>query len=111
MAEDSFARYSEKIVIDYARSHHVPVFIVCLREKNPALERIAAATGGAIYTAREMDGLRSIYDRVRGGEEYRYVLVYSTFKSPTLKGWWSDIRVEVDYRGQKGTEWGGYFVP
>lgn len=111
VAEDSFARYSEKIVIDYARSHHVPVFIVCLREKNPALERIAAATGGAIYTAREMDGLRSIYDRVRGGEEYRYVLVYSTFKSPTLKGWWSDIRVEVDYRGQKGTEWGGYFVP
>lgn len=111
VAEDSFVRYSEKIVIDYANSHHIPVFIVCLKEKNPTLERIAVATGGAVFTAREMDGLRSIYDRIRNGEEYRYVLVYSTFKSPTLKGWWSDIRIEVNYRKQKGTEWGGYFVP
>ncbi len=111
VAEDSFVRYSEKIIIDYAGNHHIPVYIVCLREKNPALERIAAATGGAVFSAREMDGLRGIYDRIRNAEEYRYVLVYSTFKSPTLKGWWSDIRVEVSYRNQKGTEWGGYFVP
>jgi DNA-binding beta-propeller fold protein YncE len=111
VADDSFVRYSEKIIIDFANSHHIPVYIVCLKEKNPVLERIAAATGGAVFTAREMDGLRSIYDRIRKGEEYRYVLVYSTFKSPTLKGWWSDIRIEVNYRNQKGTEWGGYFVP
>jgi len=110
-ADGSFARYSEKVVIDYAKSHHVPVFIISLGAKDPSLSRIAAATGGSIYATREMDGLRGIYDRIRNGEEYRYVVVYSTFKSPALKGWWSDVRIEVDYRGQKGTEWGGYFVP
>ena len=39
------------------------------------------------------------------------MVVYSTFKSPSLKGWWADVKIEVAYKGQKGLEWGGYFVP
>jgi len=29
----------------------------------------------------------------------------------SLTGWWSDVTVNVSYKGQKGTEWAGYFVP
>jgi DNA-binding beta-propeller fold protein YncE len=109
--DSSFARYSEKNVIEYARAHHVPVYIVCLREADPVLRRIADATGGALLSAREVDALRLVYERIRNAEEYRYTLVYSTLKPPALKGWWSDVRIEVTIKGQKGVEWGGYFVP
>lgn len=110
-AENSFARYTERNVVDFARSHHVPVYIISFRERDPQLERIAEATGGALYLTRQVDELSRIYERVKKSEEYRYVLVYSTFKSPSLKGWWSDIKIQVSYKGQKGVEWGGYFVP
>jgi hypothetical protein len=75
------------------------------------LAKIARDTGGDIFRVQEIDGLRRIYDRIRGSEEYRYVLLYRSYKLPSFKGWWSDIRIELNYRGQRGFEWGGYFVP
>jgi hypothetical protein len=52
-----------------------------------------------------------MYSSVKNSEEYRYVLVYSTIKRPFFKGWWSNVRIDVDYKGMRGTQWGGYFVP
>jgi len=108
---ESFRRYSADTVIEYARSHYIPITVVAFRQAAPELARIARETGGSVIRVQELDALRGLYDRVKGQEEYRYVLVYYSFKIADLKGWWSDLRIDVDYLGQKGTEWGGYFVP
>lgn len=109
--EDSFAQYTEKNIIEYARSHFIPIYIISFKEKNKILERIARSTGGDIYSTRQVDDLREIYDRIKNSEEYRYALVYYTYKMPNLKGWWSDVKLEVKLNGMKGIEWGGYFAP
>ncbi|TFH40741.1 MAG: hypothetical protein E4G96_06920 [Chrysiogenales bacterium] len=109
--EDSFRTYTAENVIRYAKSHYIPVYIISFREPNPVLAEIAAGTGGAIFRPRQVDGIKGIYGKIKSSEEYRYVLVYPTFKLPAFSGWWSDVRIEVEHRGQKGVEWGGYFVP
>lgn len=107
----AFQQYSAQYVAEYARSHYIPIYIVTFRDRDPVLAKIARDTGGDIFRVQEIDGLRRIYDRIRGSEEYRYVLLYRSYKLPSFKGWWSDIRIELNYRGQRGFEWGGYFVP
>ncbi|MBN2403787.1 MAG: hypothetical protein JXN64_15540 [Spirochaetes bacterium] len=111
VADNSFERYTPEIIIEYAKSHFVPIFIVVIKEKHPTLKRIAEETGGGIFKANELDGLRSIYNKIKDSEEYRYVVTYSTYKKPAIKDWWSDIKIEVNYKGNRGVEWGGYFVP
>ncbi len=109
--EDSFQSYSVDNIIEFANSHFIPVYIITFKNKAAELIRIANETGGSIFRASELDGMRSIYDRIKNHEEYRYTIVYYSFKMSDLKGWWSDIKVDVKYKGQKGVEWGGYFVP
>jgi DNA-binding beta-propeller fold protein YncE len=111
VSENSFEKYSPEIIIEYAKSHYIPVYFVVFKEKDPVLKRIAEETGGKIYRTSELDGLRSIYDNIRQSEEYRYVVVYSTYKTPSVKGWWSDVKIDVNYKGRRGIEWGGYFIP
>lgn len=108
---ESFKRYTPENIIDYARCHYIPVYVIVFKEKDPVLQKIAVETGGGMFRANELDGLRSIYTRIKESEEYRYVLLYSTLKSSSLKGWWSDIKIEVNLKGSAGVEWGGYFVP
>lgn len=109
--EGSFAGYTPETVIQYAKSHYIPIYIVSFREPHETLKSIAAETGGAVYRPADADGLRSIYSKIKGSEEYRYVLVYRTFKPSSFKGWWSDVKIEINQKDQKGVEWGGYFVP
>ncbi len=107
----SFQQYNEKNIINYANAHFIPVYFICFKEKNAALKRIAQKTGGGIYKASEVDSLRKIYSKIKNAEEQRYVIVYSTFKDDRYKNIWSDVSIEINMRGQKGIEWGGYFVP
>ncbi|MBN2158303.1 MAG: hypothetical protein JW807_02830 [Spirochaetes bacterium] len=109
--ENSFATYTPENIIHYAKSHYIPIHIISFREPDRLLSDIAEGTGGAVYRPRDLDGLRSIYGKIKGSEEYRYVLVYSTFKPKSFRGWWADVKIEVSHKGQKGVEWGGYFVP
>jgi DNA-binding beta-propeller fold protein YncE len=109
--EGSFSQYTVKNVIEFSRSHFIPVYIFSFRDADPTLRKIAGDTGGALYSTRQADSFRGLYDRIKKSDEYRYVVVYSTFKSPSLKGWWAEVKIEVAYKGQKGLEWGGYFVP
>lgn len=111
VSEDSFQSYSVDNIIAFANSHYIPIHFITFRDKAEELKRIANETGGFIFKAHELDGLRSLYDKIKKHEEYRYVVVYYSFKMSDLKGWWSDLKVEVNYKGQKGVEWGGYFVP
>jgi DNA-binding beta-propeller fold protein YncE len=111
VAENSFTQYSARTIVQYARSHFIPIYIISVREPDQSLSIIAADTGGAVIRPAQMDTLRRLYDDVKHSEEYRYVLIYSTFKLPSFRGWWSDVKIEVDYKGIKGVEYGGYFVP
>ena len=111
ISSDSFKQYTVKNIIEYARSHFIPIHIITFKERSPELEKIAAATGGGLYKASEADSLRMIYDKVKLSEEYRYVLVYSTYRIPSVKGWWAEVKMDVKQKGQTGVEWGGYFVP
>ncbi len=109
--ENSFSSYTASNIIRFARSHYIPIYIVSFKEPHETLRSIATETGGAVFRPRDLDGLRSIYGRIKNSEEYRYVLVYSTFKLKSFAGWWSDVKIEVSHKGQKGVEWSGYFTP
>lgn len=109
--EDSFRTYSPETIIRYAQSHYIPIYIISFREPHRSLREIAAATGGAVYRPSQLDGLRSIYSDIKNSEEYRYVLVYSSYRIKNFSGWWADVKIDVSSKGELGTEWGGYFVP
>ncbi len=111
VSENSFSAYSPEDIIHYARSHYVPIYVVSFKEPHHLIRKIAVETGGAVYRPGQVDSLRTIYDSVKRSEEYRYVLAYSTYKLPVFRGLWSEVKIEADYRGEKGQEWGGYFVP
>jgi len=111
VAPDSFVQYTPDIIIDYAREHYIPVYIISIKKPDPELARIAVSTGGRVILPGEIDSLRNLYPDIKNSNEYRYILVYNTFKLPSFKGWWADVKLEVNYKGQTGIEWGGYFVP
>ncbi len=111
MTGDSFRKYSPEYITEYARGHYIPVYVVTFRDSPDELRRIAEDTGGALFRARDVAELRGLYDRIRNAEEYRYLLLYRSYKLPAFRGWWSDTHITVEYRGQKGVEWGGYFAP
>jgi VWFA-related protein len=108
---DSFRQYSEQRVIDYASEHFVPVYFVVFKQADPSLERIARSTGGAVIRASQLDTLDSLYERIKRAEEYRYAIVYRSFKGDDFADWWSDISIKVNLKGVSGVEWFGYFVP
>lgn len=107
----SFKKYSPDYIINFAKSHYVPVYVVTFKNIHPELARIARETGGAHVRSSDVEGLRGLYDKIRNAEEYRYLIMYRSYKLPAFRGWWSDLHISVDYRGQKGLEWGGYFAP
>ncbi len=111
VSEDSFSRYTERNIINYAKTHYIPIYIISFREPHDSLVRIARETGGFAVRPSHLNSLRKIYDRIKKSEEYRYLLVYSTYKPASFAGWWSNVKVEVDYKKQQGVVWGGYFVP
>jgi len=111
LTPDSFVQYTPDIIIDYAREHYIPVYIISLKQPDPELARIANSTGGRVILPGDIDSLRRLYPDIKNSNEYRYILVYNTFKLPSFRGWWADVKLEVNYKGQTGTEWGGYFVP
>ncbi|MFW6366770.1 MAG: VWA domain-containing protein, partial [Spirochaetota bacterium] len=107
----AFAQYPPGVIADYARAHYIPVYIISLDADNDTLRMIARSSGGAFIRAREAEQLQDLYTDIRSQEEYRYVLVYESFKTSGFTGWWSDVTVDVESQGRRGREWGGYFVP
>jgi len=110
--DDSFSKYSISKIINYARNHFVTINIISFETPSDEIRNIAEATGGKLIAANRPDLVKKLYFDIKNSEEYRYALVYDTYKSSKkFKNWWSDIRIEVEVNGQSGTEWGGYFVP
>lgn len=108
---DSFQRYTPDIIIQYARAHYVPIHVITFKKPDPLLVEIAKKTGGNLIPAGKMDTVKGLYAKIKKSRECRYVLVYTSYKSPAYRGFWSDVRIEVDLKQLKGSEWGGYFVP
>jgi len=111
VGEDSFRQYSPSTIINYAKEHYIPIYIISTKNPDQDIVRLATETGGKIMRPSEINSLRKIYSDIKSSEEYRYVLVYNTYKLPSFSGWWADVKLEVKYKGQIGNEWGGYFVP
>ncbi|MCL2155846.1 MAG: VWA domain-containing protein, partial [Leptospirales bacterium] len=111
VGEDSFRQYSTATIINYAKEHYIPIYIISIKNPDQEIVRISAETGGKLIRPSEINSLRKIYSDIKSSEEYRYVLVYNTYKLPSFTGWWADVKLEVKYKGQIGHEWGGYFVP
>jgi VWFA-related protein len=108
---DSFKQYPVERIIDYAREHFIPIYFVSFKNADPVLERIARETGGAVIRASSVDMLVGLYDRIKKSEEYRYTVVYRSFKTEDFVDWWSDVSITVNLKGVTGVEWCGYFVP
>ncbi|HEY1406259.1 MAG TPA: hypothetical protein VF857_06605, partial [Spirochaetota bacterium] len=108
---DSFRQYSEDRIINCAREHFVPVYFITFKNADRSLERIARESGGNVIRASSVDTLNALYDRIKNSEEYRYVLIYRSFKDDAFVDWWSDVSIKVNLKGVTGVEWCGYFVP
>lgn len=108
---NDFSKYSVGNIIDFARAHYVPVYFIVLKNKDATLAKIAESTGGAIYKINEADNIKNIYNRVLGQDENRYVVLYNSLRKSPQGGWWSDVNIELNLKGQHGGEWGGYYVP
>jgi tetratricopeptide (TPR) repeat protein len=108
---NSFKQYSSDVVIDYARAHYIPLYFVSVDKENSELESIAEKTGGQFILAKKTEEMKELYGRIRNQEEYRYVVVYESFKSEEFSGWWSDVTIDIQSQGRRGREWGGYYVP
>ncbi|MGL4368138.1 MAG: VWA domain-containing protein [Spirochaetota bacterium] len=111
VSDDSFSSFSPRQVIQYARAHFIPIYIVSFAQADPVLRLIAEETGGAVIKASDADTLDRLYDTVKNSEEYRYVLVYRSFKNEDFADWWSDVAIKISMNGVSGVEWGGYYVP
>lgn len=111
LSSTSFRQYSTHQIINYAREHFVPVYIVSFKEPDSELVSLAEKTGGSVIRASDADTMNTLYDKIRDTEEYRYVIAYKTFKTSEFADWWSDVTVKVDIKGVSGYEWAGYFVP
>lgn len=107
----SFTSYSPDKIIDYARLHFIPIYFISSTNPDPILIEIANKTGGKAFNISKTEFIKSIYAKEKNKLDPRYVLIYSTYKTPQYKGWWSDIEIKVDYQGKTGYEWAGYFVP
>ncbi|MFC1670203.1 VWA domain-containing protein [Spirochaetota bacterium] len=111
LSDESFQQYSSQNIIQYAKTHYIPIYIISFKKPHPYLQRIANESGGKLFRPNNVDGLRRLYERIKFSEENRYIILYNTFKMSSFKGWWSDVKLEINYKGQKGVAWGGYFVP
>ncbi len=109
--QNSFAKYNARQVINYAKIHFIPVYIISIKQPHHTLSKIATETGGAIIRPSEINKLRKLYTTIKTKEDYRYVLVYSSYKIAAFKGMWADVKIQVNHKGQKGVEHSGYFIP
>lgn len=109
--EFSFSKYNVENIISFAKSHYIPVYFVCTETIASELNIISKQTGGTAINISDAESTKKIHDDLLNREEYRYSIVYKTYKSEEFSKWWADIEVDVEYQGKNGTEWSGYFVP
>lgn len=118
LAEDAFSEVSLEQVEAFARNNHIAVYVLSYENPDDPLamenkERLIAfsqKTGGSYFSIFH-DNLTKVTKHIRQRKQERYVLTYRSAASTSWKDHYMDVKVMVNFLGQKGSEVGGYFVP
>ncbi|BDA78776.1 hypothetical protein LPTSP3_g17060 [Leptospira kobayashii] len=112
--ESHFLQYSKSRIVDYAKAHSIPIFVLST-SSSPSVKKswvdITEPTNGKFIVLDGEGEERNLYSIFRSYFDYRYILSYKTDINPELVDRYIKLVVDVDYRGVKGKDLGGYFVP
>lgn len=112
--ESSFLQYSKTRIVDYAKAHGIPLYILSTSAKNSSKQfwiDLTEPTGGQ-YIYLDGDGEeKQLYKTLRENLDQRYILSYKTDTNPELVDRYINLVVDVEHRGVKGKDEAGYFVP
>jgi len=112
--ENHFLQYSKSRIVDFAKAHSIPIFVLST-SSSPAVKKswidITEPTNGKFIVLDGEGEERNLYSIFRSYLDYRYILSYKTDINPELIDRYIKLVVDVDYRGVKGKDLGGYFVP
>ncbi len=112
--DDGFYQYQRKRVVDYAKAHGIPIYVLSVIDSKSIQdswsEIVEPTAGKYIYLDGEGDE-KSLYETIRNQMDLRYVLSYKTDINPELINRYIKLVVDVNHRGVKGKDLGGYFVP
>ncbi|MDF3818823.1 6-bladed beta-propeller [Leptospira sp. 96542] len=112
--DDSFYQYQKTRVVDYAKAHSIPIYVLSTNNsetvKNSWLDITEPTNGKYIYLDGEGEE-RELYSSFKSHLDLRYILSYKTDTNPDLVNRYIKLMVDVEHRGVKGKDEGGYFVP
>ncbi|TGN18664.1 6-bladed beta-propeller [Leptospira idonii] len=112
--EQSFLQYSKTRIVEYARSHSIPIFVLSTSPKQSVRRSwldITEPTNGNYIVLDGEGEERQLYSTLRSYLDYRYILSYKTDTNPDLIDRYIKLVVDVEHRNVKGKDEGGYFVP
>lgn len=108
-----FYQFSKARLAQYAETHGIPIYVLAV-STNDALERywkdLTQPTGGKYIFLDGSNSERELYSWIRSSKDNRYILSYKSETNPELVDRFIPISVEVEHRGVKGKDEGGYFV-
>ncbi len=111
---DNYSSNSMQDVINLARAHDTPVFMIGLGDLVVAeeLKPIADQTGGRYFPARTAADLAGIYENIYGLISGLYVMAHSS-PDPFYNGTWRVVDITIDAADDSllGRGTGQYFVP
>lgn len=112
--DSSFLQYSKTRVVEYARAHSIPIYVLSTSPKKGAQrfwsDLTEPSNGKYILLDGEGDE-RHLYQMIRSQLDQRYILSYKSDINPELIDRYIGLVVDVDHRGVKGKDEAGYFVP
>lgn len=112
--DESFYQYQRRRVVDYAKAHSIPIYVLSVTDQKPIQESwsdiVEPTNGNYLFLDGEGEE-RKLYNTIRNHFDYRYILSYKTDINPELINRYIKLVVDVNHRGVKGKDIGGYFVP
>jgi DNA-binding beta-propeller fold protein YncE len=112
--DSSFLQYSKTRIVEYARAHSIPIFVLATSNKETTKQFWADLTEPTQGKFIVLDGEgeeRVLYKTLRSNLDQRYILSYKTDINPELVDRYIGLVLDVEHRGVKGKDEAGYFVP
>jgi len=114
ISENGFLQFSKTRVVDYARAHSIPIYVLSTSNKESTRKfwlDLTDPTNGSYITIDGEGDERELYKKIRSQLDYRYILSYKSDINPELIDRYISLIVDVEHRGVKGKDEAGYFVP
>jgi tetratricopeptide (TPR) repeat protein len=112
--DTSFLQYSKTRVVEYARAHSIPIYVLSTSNKGSAKRfwsDLTEPTSGKYIVLDGEGDERVFYQTLRSQLDNRYILSYKSDINPELVDRYISLVLDVDHRGVKGKDEAGYFVP